>query len=298
MATVRRFWIDFGMKTAGQEAQFKKDTFSLAMLSVGAGEAIFLEAGGKAALVDGGATNALKNATLAAGLRSWLEARNLKLKLFIASHPHVDHLNALPPLLRVLPKSRFAPGATFRDNGQLISGFAKALIAQVQKLKYLKRLVPSPPRTVALGPRTRVKLFMGDGTTHGPAYQSVFALVQHGEARFLLTGDSYEDYEKKLIAAHPDWLAAHVLKITHHGSKGGTSAAFLSAVNPALGVASTARKPSGQIDPSHNIDDETRKRLRDAGVEVFQTAIAGTIVVTTDGVRQAKGILFQVMLSD
>ncbi len=298
MATLQRFWIDGGTKKAEPAAKFQQDTFNLAMLSVGPGEAIFLEAGKKAGLVDGGAKNKPVNSEVAATLESWIEARDLSLKLFIASHPHVDHLNALPALLQALPESRYAPAAAFYDNGQLTSGFVKALVSQVKGLKFLKRIVPVSSQIVSLGPRTRVKLFMGGHTQHGPAYQSVFALVEHGEARFLLTGDSYQDYEKTLIDAHPDWLTAHVLKITHHGSEGGTSAAFLDVVNPAVAVASTARKPGGQMDPSHNIDKGTADRLKSKGVKVFETATAGTIIVTTDGVRQPDGILFQVMLNE
>ncbi len=295
MATAARFWIDGSLQSAGPGARFKKGTIRLAMLSVGPGEAIFLEAGRTAALVDGGATNAPENETLATELGDWIKKRDLRLKMFIASHPHVDHLNGLPPLLRSLPKSRFAAGATFYHNGEGTSKkFIQRLLNQVRGLPWLQVAVPVTPLPATLGPRTSVVLFMDGSTRHGEAYKSVLALVQHDQARFLLTGDVYADYEAKLVQSNLPLLPADVLKVTHHGSKGGTSALFLNAVRPKIAVASTARRPDGSVDPSHNVDGPTAKRLKNINARLFQTAVAGTIVVTTDGVRQPRGILFEV----
>lgn len=294
MASVLRYWLKHSLKVAPAGAAFTGPTFRLVMFDVGPGEAILLVEGKEAALVDGGAGDQPKNTELAKTLFRWIKTNSLSLKFFIPSHPHQDHLNAIPDLLRLLKTAgKLTRGAPFYHNGEQPSLFAQNLLTLVKSLG-LRPVVPSKTLRKGLGPSAIVELFMNGSTAHGVAYKSVWARVKYGDAYFLLTGDVYMDYEKKLVKDKGTALRAQVLKVTHHGSSGGTSRDFLNVVRPLIAIASTYELPSGRPDPKHNIDLPTAGRLAQSHVTVFETAAHGNITLETDGVTQSNGVLLSV----
>ena len=90
----------------------------------------------------------------------------------------------------------------------------------------------------------------------------------------------------------------HLLKVTHHGSSGGTSSKLVNSLQPAIAIASTDEHHS------HKLEDDVRKRLGKA--KIFTTYDGGRptgqhekdIIVQTDGrVREhggVRGILFEI----
>ncbi|MBI3859813.1 MAG: MBL fold metallo-hydrolase [Thaumarchaeota archaeon] len=294
MARVLRYWLKNILKVAPAGAAFTGPTFRLVMFDVGPGEAILLVEGKEAALVDGGAEDVPVNNKVANTLFDWIETNSLSLKFLIPSHPHEDHLNALPAFLRLLKTAGKLKGGTpFYHNGEQPSVFARNLLSLVKSLG-LKPVVPAKGLVTALGPKAVVEVFMDGSTGHGAAYRSVWARVTYGDANFLLTGDVYMDYEKKLVKDKGAALKARVLKVTHHGSSGGTSKVFLSVVQPLVAIASTYRLPSGGPDPKHNIDLPTEGRLKQAHVRILETAVHGKMTLETDGVTQPNGVLLSV----
>ncbi|HEY8552528.1 MAG TPA: ComEC/Rec2 family competence protein [Thermaerobacter sp.] len=99
---------------------------------------------------------------------------------------------------------------------------------------------------------------------------SLVLRVGCGGPRLLLMGDLERAGEEALLARGTD-LAAEVLKVSHHGSRGATTAAFLAAVRPRLAVVSVGPNPYGL---SHV---ETLARLRRAGIPVLRTDRTGAV---------------------
>lgn len=163
-----------------------------------------------------------------------------------------------------------------------------------------RQVVTTAGTSLKLGNEVSVELFVDTKPKNGPAYKSIFMPVRFKDARFLFTGDAYTDYEDKLLnSTHASSLPAHVLKITHHGSDGGTGANLVAHVRPRISVASSSK------DPDHRLESAVRTRLEDGGkAKVFDTAnaggnnLSGDVIVRTDGVTRSlngkTGILFEV----
>ena len=174
------------------------------------------QAPGLATLIDGGAGGG-SNEPLGHFLCRWLLDHNLKLKAFDASHPHIDHLNALTTLLQQGGDAILAKGATYFDNGEEYGKtLKKTLVAELGRhnLAVVHVKGAKNPTTFQLGSGVTAKLFTYPHASEGPNYQSVFMAVRFRNARFLFTGDVYEDYEKHLMQPPVTLEYTHCVRIS------------------------------------------------------------------------------------
>lgn len=109
---------------------------------------------------------------------------------------------------------------------------------------------------------------------------SMVLLFRYGTFRMLFTGDLEGEAEKNLAETCKEALRADILKVGHHGSKNGSSEAFLAQVHPRISVISCAAQnryghPAAQ----------TVTRLQAIGSEIHTTAVGGAVQITTDGRR-------------
>lgn len=105
---------------------------------------------------------------------------------------------------------------------------------------------------------------------------SVVARIDFNSKRFLFPGDINSTIEATVVARQTP-VAADVLKVAHHGSASSSSAAFLAAVHPTYGVISVGKNSYGHPTAA------TLTRLAEAGIQIWRTDQAGTILVTSDG---------------
>lgn len=96
---------------------------------------------------------------------------------------------------------------------------------------------------------------------------SIVCLFDDSEQRYLFTGDIEAEAEDYLLTNYADFLAADILKVPHHGSRGSSTAAFLDAVKAEEAwISCSASNVYGFPHP------ETLRRLKAAGMEVLTTA--------------------------
>lgn len=112
------------------------------------------------------------------------------------------------------------------------------------------------------------------GTTVRGNDGSCVLAVGSGAGRLLLTGDLESGGEAALVAAGAD-LRAAVLQVPHHGSRTSTTAPFLTAVSPRLGLI-----PVGFGNRFGFPHESVVRRLEEAGVELMDTASCGAITLT------------------
>jgi len=135
---------------------------------------------------------------------------------------------------------------------------------------------------IALGDATRIEVLHPPGgeplgVKADDNAMSVVLRVITGRCRILLTGDIDAATESTLLAAGVP-LGATVLKVSHHGSGGATSAPFLAAVAPEVAVISVgAENRFGHPAPT------TLQRLEQQGSRILRTDRDGGIVISTDG---------------
>jgi competence protein ComEC len=137
--------------------------------------------------------------------------------------------------------------------------------------------VARAPQALAWGRATAIVLNpepAGACTDHNRA--SLALLLDLGEVEALLAADIDEEAEADLLANGLP-LAAEVLKVAHHGSASGSSAAFLAAVQPGAAVLSVGENSYGHPAP------ETLRRLSAAGAQLWRTDLLGTVTLHSDG---------------
>ncbi|MFA7170127.1 MAG: ComEC/Rec2 family competence protein [Candidatus Paceibacterota bacterium] len=88
--------------------------------------------------------------------------------------------------------------------------------------------------------------------------------------KYLLTGDTEAKIEEELLRSNLD-LDVDILKVSHHGSKNATSAAFLQAVTPEKAVISVGENSYGH--PT----EEVLTRLKNMNIETFRTDEVGSV---------------------
>ena len=280
--------------------EFREQALEMTMFNVGEGEAILLRVGNDVVLVDGGAVVKKGNVALGQALRGYLTDRGLKLMAILASHGHVDHLNALGSFLANDASEVWAPEAVYYHNGETLGPWlTDTLQARLNALgPEVITQVPVEGFGQFPGPGgTTITMFTDGRWKPRPAYKSIVASLPYRDARILLTGDIYFDYEDALVddPATAPHLVTDVLKITRHGSEHGTGANFLEQAAPLISIASTAE------DAGHRLERVVKTRLKPFGA-VFDTFGLGRhITVRTDGLQRLlrgnQGVLFEVELS-
>lgn len=194
-------------------------------LDVGQGDAILLRSGGRSALIDAGPSDRIVRQLRALGVDS--------LALLLASHNHSDHIGGADAVLDSLPV-RF-----YLDNGHpATTRIQERVLARVER-RAITYLAPER-RTLALGSaRLRIIPAPEAADPEDQNNRSVAVLVEQGEFRALLTGDS-ELEELGALLRRDSLPDVDVLKAAHHGSRNGVSPAWLARTRPEVVVISLA----------------------------------------------------------
>jgi len=234
-------------------------------IDVGQADCTLLECNGQYALVDGG--NDADGQAVAAYLAMQGVA---KLDLIVATHPHEDHIGGLADIIDTIPVDTIWSSAIPNSNNT-IRNFQKSVSNRGLEIQQ-----PLVGQVFNLGGATITVL--------GPVKEyedvnnlSIVLMVQHGNKRFLLTGDMERIAENDLVESGAD-LKADVLKVGHHGSETSTGYRFLREVMPTYAIISCGKDNSY----GHPHEDPL-SRLRDAEATVLRTDESSTIVVRSDG---------------
>lgn len=239
----------------------------LVALDVGSGDALLVQGRGGALLVDAGSAlpgrfdrgrDAVVPALRALGVE--------RLALLVASHADLDHRGGLPAVLAALPVDRlWLPDGAARD-----PGFAE-LVAAADAAGVAVREVAAGDPPLVLEDLRVVPLWPPLGA-NGPRNERSLALrVEVGAQRLLLLGD-LGAAEPALLARAGPQLRADVLVLPHHGSRGSSSTALLTAVSPDVAIASAPCR--GRLPHSGSLE-----RARAAGASVWWTGRDGAIRV-------------------
>lgn len=245
------------------------DGISVSYIDVGQGDSIFIEADGCTVLIDAGER---KNAE---EITAFLDRYDVDtLDLVVATHFDADHIGGMSAIVRNYEIGSFIT-ARVEDRYQSTTQTSRVLLDTLKSNDIDVQYVTSG-QTYTFG---AMKL---DVLSPGCEYKntnddSVVVRVRYGDSRFLFMGDASSRVEKRLMEEGVD-VDADVLKVTHHGSRTGTSFEFLDAVAPEVSVVSVGE------DNSYNLPNiEVMRRLEDFGCDVYRTDEDGTVTVNSDG---------------
>lgn len=234
-------------------------------LDIGQGDATLITCDGHAMLVDAGNNNK------GTQVQSYLQSQSItKLDYIIGTHPDADHIGGLDVIITKFPSDIIIMPEYEKDT--------KTYQEVIQAISYRNKKItyPKPGQTYSLG--SAVFTILGPQKKYSNANDnSVSFLLEHGENRFLFTGDAEEEAESDMAAAGTD-VSADVYKTAHHGSRTATTKAFFQDVDPAYAVISC-----GEGNSYGHPHAEVLNRLRAAGVQMYRTDDQGTIVATSTG---------------
>jgi competence protein ComEC len=235
--------------------------FRVHFIDVGQGDSILIQTSdGRNILVDGGDTGT--------GVVGYLQSVGVQqIDLMVATHPHADHIGGLVEVLRTYPVLTVVTNgeahttSVYEDFLDAIAD-AKAQylevkrgdVLQVGSLK-LNVLSPVAPTDPDLNENSIVLRFTDGRTT------------------YLLMGDAGANTEAALLASGMP-LKADVLKVGHHGSKSGSTPAFLQAVDPDVAVYS-----AGVNNQYGHPALQTIQALNQVGATIYGTNVNGSVLV-------------------
>jgi beta-lactamase superfamily II metal-dependent hydrolase len=249
---------------------------------VGQGDsALIVSPTGKTVLVDGGPPEAAESLTARV-----TQLVHKPIDLVILTHPHLDHVGGLLPVLQKLGARRY-----------MDPGFPHPSAAYESLLHFVQQNVPefAPPDVDPEHPERNLKIAIGGGATLTILWprrpeeaffretrsdvnaNSIVMRLSYGKMAFLLAADAEQETEERLLKK-PRELRADVLKVAHHGSRYSSSARFLAAVRPSIAIVSV-----GVGNDYGHPTQEALTRIQDVGAQLFRTDVNGEILVTSDG---------------
>ena len=249
------------------------DRVTVHFIDVGQGCATLIQSGTQGILVDAG------EKVYADRVIGYLHRCGIReLPFVVASHPHADHIGALPAVMQA-----FATGAVIlprlaKEN--IPATFCYEELLQTMQSEKIKAIAAKAQKQYTLPNVTMTVL--------GPLAQdsnlnnmSVVCSVRAFNTLFLLTADAEIAAQERLVAAGSD-LRCDVLQSPHHGSDNALCPAFLDAAQPQAAVISCgAENDYGH--PHQPVLDAYNLR----GMQVYRTDKQSHVIVScyADGYR-------------
>lgn len=237
-------------------------------MDVGQGDSIFIQApNGKTMLIDGGVKGAGKD------LVAYLKAQGVnQLDYVIATHPDADHIGGLIAVLNSISIKEFI------DSGKVHTSQTYEEMLTLIRDKNIRFTVPNIGHEFELDDNLHVEVIAADENASDNNDASIVLRVAYQNISLLLMGDADHGVERELLQKGTD-VQATILKAGHHGSNTSSSPEFVAEVGPLATILSY-----GQDNKYGHPHAEVIDALQQANSDIYSTAEAGTIVITTDGV--------------
>ncbi len=242
-------------------------TLTVHFIDVGQAEAILIQSGQQAMLIDAG------NDEDAELIVDYLRQQGItRLKYAVGTHPHEDHLGALDSVL-----THFEVETLLLSRRTLNAGYVRDVLEAAEETE-TPIGYPSAGDTLTLG-EDRIEVLAPIRDDYDEVNNASLVLrYTHGSLTLLLCADMQAAAERDLLDSGIS-LRADVLKVAHHGSDTSSTAAFLAAVDPQDAVISVGSGNDYSL-PSPTV----LNRLQQMQVTVWRTDQLGTIRLESDGV--------------
>lgn len=253
------------------DLKFSQKILTLAVLDVGQGDALFIEApSGAQIMLDAGPARKVLGP-----LARVMSPFDRGIDAVIITNPDADHIGGLMDVL-----AHYQVGAILEPGTYNSSKTFKNLKAEIQNKK-IPNLLAKAGMRLNMGDGAIIDILFPDRDVSGWSTNdgSVVARLTYGATSVMLTGDSTSKTEKIILENHSKaQIESDILKVGHHGSRSSTSENFLKTVSPEHAFISTGH---GNSYGHPHLD--VLQALKDRGVEVMRTDILGTLVLKSDG---------------
>lgn len=250
------------------------NNLTVTFVDVGQGDGIVIKTpNNRIFVIDGGANKVIERTV--AKEASFLTK---KIHVLLATHPDVDHITGLIPLIEhfnvsmiVESPAKGKSGVFETLEGSIEKEVSAGAVVRVGNVGDVLDFGDGVTFTI-VSPRTEV--WHGEDTNDG----SVTGLLRYGNYTFLLTGDLPSTRESAVIETGLVPRNITVLKAGHHGSKYSSSETFLQYLKPTYTVIS-----AGKNNRYGHPNPEAMSRIEKNSKVVMSTIDRGTISFVTDG---------------
>ncbi len=266
----------------------KNTTLRVDILDVGQGSATVLELPHhRAILIDGGSYSGKQFDVGERIIAPFLWSRYLsRLEAVVISHPHADHYNGLPFILR-----NFKPTTLWINGLPSSAPDYQRLLHEARDLGVAVK-TPSPQQTLYTDQQTRLynlkssplpASHLGPPNTNESGAEtnrhSLVLRLTYQQRSFLFPGDIDAETERKMVQG-ADGIDSDILLAPHHGSSGSLSDSLMKAVTPDYIVVS-----AGTLRPGGMAEESAVQKWQRTGATVLDTAKNGTVTFITDGIK-------------
>lgn len=253
------------------------DHLKVNFINVGEGDCILIEAPKKYnILIDGGGTPLSTFDVGGKVVIPYLRRNGInKINLLILTHPHLDHLEGLLPVLREFKVDMVLDNGLICDISEYIEfiSIIKENNIPYHQAKAGDNFVFSKNlEMLLLNPIYTSNLYNESDFNNA----SIVIKLFYKNSKFLFTGDIEETAEKRMLIWQ-NILKSDVLKVAHHGSSSSSSLEFINKVDPIIAVITVGKNHFGHPSP------KIIERLENNNIKVYRTDENGTIIIRTDG---------------
>jgi competence protein ComEC len=235
-------------------------------IDVGQGDAILIEEGNHAMLIDAGENNQGSVVT------EYLNKNHIrKLDYVIGTHPHSDHIGGLDTVLysfdvdKIILPSVSHSTKSYEDVLDAIEKNEQSITVAKVGDHY------------SLGAASFTIIAPNSDSYEELNNYSIVIKLSYKDTSFLLTGDAEKLSEDEMLHKGLD-LSADVLKLGHHGSANASSAKYLDAVRPTYGIISVGK--DNEYGHPHK---STLSELEARKIKLYRTDEQGSVIFTSDG---------------
>lgn len=250
--------------------------FTLAMLDVGQGDAIFIESpSGVQVMFDGGPPRSVLGplSRVASPFDRYIDA-------LVITNPDADHIGGFLDILE-----KYKVGAVFYPGTLSDSKVYQNLQAEIKK-KNIKFIMLRRGMNLDLGAGVDIDVLFPDRdvSTWTTNDGSVVARMTYGMHTFMLTGDATKKTEEIILKENDaPLLKSEFLKVGHHGSRSSTSELFVKTLAPTYALIS-----DGKDNKYGHPHKETLGVLEKFKVHILRTDLLGSIVVRCDIIKPCE----------
>lgn len=248
-------------------------------IDVGQGDAILvLLPNDEVMMIDAGAGLYYDEATAWQNIKNTLNKRGVSvIDHLVLTHNHGDHYGLVPNVVRNYQVLNCYDSGSIRTNWQYINVMDSITNAGISKkvVKVGDIIVKEENLLVQV-----VGVQQSNYEEDDINYQSIMIRIEYEDVAYMFTGDAgYRDGDCENVALNSGLeLKSNVLKVGHHGSMYSSGNKFLNAVKPDIAIITTSK----DTETGHP-HTQALNRLKNVNAEIYQSAIHGTITVSSNG---------------